>query len=85
MDLSIQLANQIRRLGRDGLTVGEMADTLNRPEAEIIAALAMLGLPMPGESATPRPKLSDAERKALHDKMPKRMQDRISRIAKGEK
>ena len=85
MEVSIQLANQIRCLGRDGLTVGQMADRLVRPQAEIMAALAMLGLPLPGEVAVPHPGLCDAERKALHDKMPKRMQDRINRITKREK
>ncbi len=85
MEVSIQLANQIRRLGRDGHTVGEMADMLGRPEADIMAGLAMLGLPLPGEFDVPHTRLSDAERKALHDKMPKRMQDRMNRIAKGEK
>jgi len=85
MDISIQLANHVRRLGRDGLTVSQMADMLNRPEAEIMAALAMLGLPLPGESAVPRPGLSDAERRAMRDKMPKRMQDRLTRMDKGEK
>ncbi len=50
MNVTIQLAQQIRRCGRDGHTVGEMADMLNRPDAEIMDALNMLGLPMPGES-----------------------------------
>lgn len=75
----------MRRLGRDGHTVGEMAHMLNRPDAEIMDALSTLGLPMPGEFAARRPEPSDDERKALRDRMPTRMQDRMDRIAKGEK
>ena len=85
MPVSLQLAMQVRRLGRDGYTVSEIADWLKRPDAEIIDALTMLGLPMPGETIEQRPMSNAEDRAAMRDRMPKRMQDRIDRIARGEK
>ena len=77
MQVTIQLANDVRRLGREGMTVETIAVALCRPEADVMETLRMLGLPLPGElrtSGPPNP--SDDERAALRAKMPKRWQDR---------
>jgi len=77
MPVTIRFANDVRRLGRDGMNVGEIAATLGRPEADIMETLTMLGLPLPGER-TERGALtlSDQERAALRSKIPKRWQGR---------
>ena len=82
MTVTLQLANKVRRLGRDGMTVGEIATTLGRPEGDIMETLSMLGLPLPGERIERGAHtLSDDERAALRGKMPKRWQDKRDRKA----
>jgi hypothetical protein len=76
MPVTIQLANDVRRLGREGMAVHQIAQTLGRPEADIMEALRMLGLPLPGEHEIGRRTTSDQERAAVHEMMPKRWQDR---------
>ena len=49
MTVTLQFANAVRRLGRDGMNVGEIAATLGRPESDVMETLRMLGLPLPGE------------------------------------
>jgi hypothetical protein len=51
--VTLQLANQVRRLGRDNLTVQQIAKRLALPEAAILETLSMLGLPLPGETFEP--------------------------------
>lgn len=46
-------------------------------EAHVLAAHTMLGIPLAGEALDLRPRPTDAERAAPHDRLPKRMQDRI--------
>jgi hypothetical protein len=76
MPVTLRLANAVRRLGRDGMNVGEIAATLGRPAADILETLCMLGLPLPGERADAGPMPSDRERAALRANMPKKWQDR---------
>jgi hypothetical protein len=76
MTVTLQLANQVRRLGRDNLTVQQIAVRLALPEAAILETLSMLGLPLPGETFEQRTGPTDEERAALRAKMPKRWQDR---------
>ena len=77
MPVTIQLANEVRRLGREGMTVPEIAQTLGRPQEDIMDTLRMLGLPLPNErDERARISLSDEERAALRAKMPKKWQDR---------
>jgi hypothetical protein len=80
MPVTIQLANQVRRLGRDDLTVEQIAACLALPEAAILETLSMLGLPLPGETIEARPRPSNEERAALRVRMPKRWQDRLTPI-----
>ena len=84
MTVTLQFANEVRRLGREGMNVGEIAATLGLPEADIMETLTMLGLPLPGESVEQRATVTDQERAAMRDRMPKKMQDRMDRIAKRE-
>jgi hypothetical protein len=79
MTVTLQLANQVRRLGRDHLTVEKIAARLGLPEAEILEALCMHGLPLPGETIEERPRPSNEERAALRERMPKKWQDRIGK------
>ncbi len=82
MTVTLQLANAVRRLGRENLTVGEIAERLARPEAEITGALTMLGLPLPGETIEEQ---SSANEEELHAKLPKRWQDRIDKGKRGSR
>jgi ribosomal protein L30/L7E len=79
MPVTLHFANAVRRLGRVGMNVEEIAATLGRPEANIMETLRMLGLPLPGECVefdlTPSPD----ERAALRDRIPKRWQDKRNR------
>src|SRR4030095_2608211 len=55
-----------------------MAKHRTEPAAAVLAALSMLGLPLPGERADRGPMtLSDEQRAALRSRMPKRWQDRM--------
>jgi len=76
MTVTLQLANQVRRLGRENLTVEQTAVRLGLPEAAIMETLTLLDLPLPGETIEERPRLSDEEHAAIRAKMPKRWQDR---------
>ncbi len=76
MLVTIQLANDVRRLGRDGMTVNAIAATLRRPVSDIMETLRMLGLPLPGETVEERAAPTEEERAAVHAKMPKKWQDR---------
>ena len=49
MPVTLQLANQVRRLGADNLTISQIAARLALPEAAIVETLSMLGLPQPAE------------------------------------
>ena len=75
MTVTLQLANQVRRLGCEGMTVEQIAFRLGLPEQAIIA-LSMLGLPLPGETSERRTGPTEQERGALLAKLPKRWQDR---------
>jgi hypothetical protein len=77
MLVTLQLANQVRRLGRDGLTITQIAVRLALPEAAILETLSMLGLPLPGETIEERIGPTDEERATLRATMPKRWQDRL--------
>jgi hypothetical protein len=63
MTVTLQLANQFPRLGRENLTVRQIATRLGLPEQAIIAVLTMP---------------SDEERAARRAKVAKRWQYRIS-------
>ena len=76
MTVTLQLANQVRRLGREDMTVEQIAERLALPAAAIVETLSMLGLPLPGEAIEERIGSSDEERAALIAKLPKRWQDR---------
>ena len=78
MTVTLQLANQVRRLGREHMTVEQIANRLGVPEQAITHALCMLGLPLPGETVAEWPSLPDEERAALRARMPKRWQDRLT-------
>ena len=81
MLVTLQLANEVRRLGRAGMNVGEIAETLGRPAADIMETLRMLGLPLPGRHRTSDPpNPPDAAHAALREKMPKRWQDRRDKL-----
>jgi len=77
MSVDLKFAQRVRLLCRDGLTVPNVARRLQCSEDDVLAALRMLGLPMPGESFEPAPKASAAEREAVKAKIPKKWQDRI--------
>ena len=78
MTVTLQLANQVRQLGRESFTVERIAVRLGLPEAAIMETLSMLGLPLPGETVEERPTPTAEERGALRAKMPKRWQDRMT-------
>ena len=82
MTVTLQLADQVRLLGRENLTVEQIAARLALPEAAILETLTMLGLPLPGETIEGRltPTRME-ERAALRARMPKRWQDRLTPIA----
>jgi len=78
MSVTLNFAQRVRLLCRDGLTVPNVARRLQSTDAEVLEALTMLGLPMPGEFIDePPPKASDEERAAVRAKMPKKWQDRM--------
>jgi len=85
MNVDLGFAIRVQRLARQNIRIDAIAARLNGPTTSIMEALTALGLPMPGESIEPRTWLSDDERAALRGRMPKRMQDRMARIAKGGK
>jgi len=80
MPVTLRLANQVRRLGADNLTVAQIASRLALPETAIVEALSMLGLPLPGETIEKRIGPTDEERAALRASMPKRWQDRLTSL-----
>ena len=80
MTVALQLANAVRRLGRESLTVEQIAARLALPEAAILETLSMLGLPLPGETIEEPPRPTNEERAALRTRMPKRWQDRLTAI-----
>jgi len=55
MTVTLQLANQVRRLGRENMTVEQITVPLDLPEWALMDALCMLGLPLPGELDEARP------------------------------
>jgi hypothetical protein len=79
MAVTLQLANQVRWLGRKNLTVQQIAKRLALPEAAILETLSMLGLPLPGVTLEERIGPTDEERAALRMRMPKRWQDRMDK------
>jgi hypothetical protein len=79
MTVTLQLANQVRRLGRQDMTAGEIAVRLGLPESAIVDTLCMLGLPLPGGVIERCPAPPADRRAALREKMPKRFQDRIDK------
>jgi len=81
MTVTLQLANQVRRLGRESLTVDQIAVRLGLPDTAILETLRMLGLPLPGETIEERPTPTAEERAALRARMPKRWQDRMTPLA----
>lgn len=76
MTVALQLANQVRRLGRENLTVEQIALRLCLPEQAITDALSMLDLPLPGVAIEWRAASIDKDRAALRAKIPKKWQDR---------
>ena len=79
MTVTLQLANQVRRLGRENLTVEQIAVRLSLPDGAIMEVLSMLGLPVPGKAIEERPTLTTEERAALRAKMPKKWQGRTGK------
>ena len=78
MPVTLQFANQVLKLRRQRMTVAQMAEALGRSEAEILDAHCMLGIAIADrDDDPPRPRLSVAERDAMIERMPKKMQDRI--------
>ena len=77
MTVTLRLANQVRRLGRQDMTVEQIAVRLDLSEQAILDALTMLGLPLPGEVYEERPQPTEEARAALRAKMPKKWQDRM--------
>jgi hypothetical protein len=65
MTVTLQLANQVRLLGRENLTVEQIAARLALPEVAILETLTMLGLPLPGETIEERQRPSKEVRAAL--------------------
>ena len=63
MTVTLQLANQVRRLGREDMTVEQIAGRLALPEAAILETLSM-GLPLPGVALEERSGPTDEERTA---------------------
>ena len=77
MSVDLKFAQRVRLLCRDGLTVPNVARRLQCSEADVLDALRMLGLPMPGDLFESAPRASDEERAAVKARMPKKWQDRI--------
>ena len=77
MSVTLQLAQRVRLLCRDGLTVPNVARRLQCSEDDVLEALRTLGLPLSGESFEPPPKASEEERAAVQAKMPKKWQERM--------
>lgn len=76
MTVTLQLANQVRRLGSQDMTIEQIAVRLGLPEQAIMDALCTLGVPLPGETLEKRAGPTDEERDARLAKLPKRWQDR---------
>jgi hypothetical protein len=85
MNVDLNFAIRVGRLAREDVPVAAIALRLAATEAAVMDALSALGIPLPGVAPEPRQRPSVQERAAMLDRMPKRMQDRIQRIAKGEK
>ena len=83
MNVDLGLAIRVRRLARENIRVTSIAARLNVPEETVVDALSALGLPLPGESVEPGSHPPDEARAAMRDRMPKRNQDRLTRIDKG--
>jgi len=67
----------VKKLARDDLKVAQIAARLGRTEAEVMEALRMLALPLPGEHHDVR---QDNPRDAeIMDRMPKKWQDHYGR------
>jgi len=85
MNVDLGFAIRVQRLARTNISVAAIALRLNAPESAVLEALTALGLPLPGELVDPQSRLSGEARAAMRDKMPKRMQDRMNRIADSRK
>ena len=79
MVVTLQFANQVRRLARQNLTVRQIAHRLGLPEQAIMDALFMPGMPLPDEVVEQRPTPTEEERAAIHAKLPKKWQDRTNK------
>lgn len=71
-----RFALAVQRLARQDLKVSVIATELHCAEADVMEALRMLCLPLPGEHHTPTAPPSDAE---LMDRVPKKWQDHYGR------
>lgn len=72
-----RFAMRVRRLAREDLTVAEIAVRMHCEEAEVMAAVCMLRLPLPGEHHDVRQEQPrDAE---IMDRIPKKWQDHYGR------
>ena len=85
MSVDLTFAIRVQRMAvRERLTVAAIAGRLAASEVAVIDALTALAIPLPGV-ATERPARPSAQdRAAMFNRMPKRMQERMARIAKGE-
>lgn len=79
MPITTRFAVDVRSLRRQGMTVAEIAAHLGQPEADVLEAHRMMGIGIADLDDQPAPRLSDAQREAAIDRLPKKMQERIRR------
>src|SRR4030095_3564665 len=80
MPITTQLANRVLKMRRQGMTIAQMPAHMTLRAAEILDVHQMLGIGIADKADEPTLTLpSDAEREAMIDRLPKKMQDRIRR------
>jgi hypothetical protein len=78
-----RFALAVERLARAGRPVSVIAAELNCVEDEVLEAMRLLDVPMPGNLEHGKSALTEAERAALVDRMPKKWQERYSKSKSG--
>ena len=81
MDMTFGLYAQVRRLNRQGMTVAGIARALGMTDQGVWEVHNAFALPLAGETIDSTPHPCEKDRADMVDKLPKRMQDRMRRIA----
>ena len=77
--VELPFAIEVLLLARQDMKVADTVLALNRSEEEVMDAVRILGIAVPGEHYEPAPKPTPEERAANLDRMPKKQRDRYEK------